>query len=77
MKRTPILSTSILSSPNGPRELFTIFAMVCAATTKVVHELEILSRNRSVERTILVSNILSRYPVSSQESASPRIAMEH
>ena len=35
MQRTPILSTSILSRPNGPRELFTIFAMVCAATTDV------------------------------------------
>ena len=31
---TPILSTSILSRPRGPRELLMMFAMDCAAITK-------------------------------------------
>ena len=31
--RTPMLSTSILSSPRGPSEVFTTFAIVCAAKT--------------------------------------------
>ena len=30
---TPILSTSILSRPNGPSELLIMFAIDCAATT--------------------------------------------
>lgn len=30
---TPMLSTSILSRPSGPRELLIIFAMDCAAMT--------------------------------------------
>lgn len=32
-KRTPMLSTSILSRPKGPNELLTIFAIDCAAIT--------------------------------------------
>ena len=77
MQRTPMLSTSILSRPNGPRELFTIFAIVCAATTEVVLEPGISWRDRDVERTILVPNILSRHPVSSQESACPGITLKY
>lgn len=34
LARTPILSTSILSRPNGPKELFTMLAMDCAAITE-------------------------------------------
>ena len=35
-RRTPILSTSILSNPKGPNELFTMFAIDCAAMTRIL-----------------------------------------
>ena len=41
--RTPISSTSILSNPTGPRELFTIFAMEAAPITEQTYELNSLS----------------------------------
>jgi len=59
-----MLSTSILSRPNGPRELFTMFAIVCAATTGVALELEMSGVNRGVERTILITNVLPGDPIS-------------
>jgi hypothetical protein len=77
MERTPILSTSILSRPNGPRELFTIFAMVCAATTGEMQELEMSRGNRGIERTILITNVLPGNPISAQECTCPWIALKH
>jgi hypothetical protein len=56
IRRTPMLSTSILSRPKGPRELLTILAIVCAAITG---ETECEGEKLQLERTILISDILT------------------
>lgn len=73
-----MLSTSILSRPIGPRELFTTFAIVWAARTTVCLGVQCMtSQVRSLLRTVLIAHILSRYTISAQESSSMRIALEH
>ena len=72
-----MLSTSILSRPIGPRELLTIFAMVCAATTEVVLETVISCRSCDAKRTILISNILARHSITPEKCTCPRIALEY
>lgn len=59
-----MLSTSILSSPNGPRELLTMFAIDWAAMTD--KEEGIYKRTEWPElslHTILITNILTRHAI--------------
>jgi hypothetical protein len=88
-----MLSTSILSKPNGPNELFTIFAIDSAATTtsptdtdtnknrKKKCQNEMIDKTLDIlqaqQHTILVSNLLPRNTISTKESTSSRIPLEH
>lgn len=71
-----MLSTSILSRPRGPRELLTIFEMDCAAITVADISDSAQKKDRERKQTILVSNVLTGYPVTTKESPCSRIALE-
>lgn len=71
-----MLSTSILSSPSGPKELLTMFAMAKAAVTDPMHHLS--RRLTTTEpRTILIPYILPWHAVTTEKRASSRITLEH
>jgi hypothetical protein len=52
--------------------------MLCAATTEVCTRVRDRTlENRSVGRTILVTDLLSRNPVTTKECTRPRIALKY
>ena len=55
LELTPISSTIILSSPEGPNELFTTLAIACVART--MEKLEAVDGYLGLELTILISDI--------------------
>lgn len=72
-----MLSTIILSKPKGPRELFTMFEMDCAAMTGEDHGSLAQKLLPCTPLTILITDILARNTISPKKGASSGITLEH